>query len=730
MFGKKKNKDVDATSTAAVDTPAAPVKVKKKKGGMSSIFKESVMETVMTDFKENDQFIHKENGEDKYVGIMLDTKDIGGLDKKSKKVEAKGQLIECINSGRIKTVITQDLMDEECIVFIPEAFTLNAMDEFSLLTDAKYELCYVYPDGDIECLGKKVTYSEITDILTEDGGHIDDILGSEDDVPEDDSESDALLDDDTSAESDAKSDDESDDWGDIGDVDDDDLEAADDDDIPTIDDDGHEIPAQKEEPEDVGSYVPPVPNVPNAPEQPVQPNMDAANPQPEETAPETENEIPQEWSEQTIVRKFYSDALGLEISIDPFDAQFMDRNTFVPFEENRPSSWLNDNLNEMSRVANDEMNRMHQNNLFLMRERYFRLISMHCDKIRKDLDINDPTTLYGQMKNQLDEEYQINLQSMDGQIQAQKEELDAAWKQRLQEVGMDAAREAQHKYRERYQPAHEQKVYDIADAVKANIEAEHNYSIHDLNERRRTEASALLDLGISEVLDEVSEMYTECLEAERVRCRELTENMKEFQADYVRDDNNRTAALAEELRQTEKADAVLAEQTQKIRSLSEEYAAKRRESEADIKRLREENQARLADMKVDCEKDIARVKADKEALNKEYHHLLDKYNELNKTKDEEYKARMNEYKDELEAWSEKYDNVVDLHKRNNRVATFFVIAAVIAAVAIGFIGGEFANSKRNVNQQLQTIQQQYQQNNAGTAQDAPQDTQTTEKAEK
>lgn len=730
MFGKKKNKDVDATSTAAVDTPAAPVKVKKKKGGMSSIFKESVMETVMTDFKDNDQFIHKENGEDKYVGIMLDTKDIGGLDKKSKKVEAKGQLIECINSGRIKTVITQDLMDEECIVFIPEAFTLNAMDEFSLLTDAKYELCYVYPDGDIECLGKKVTYSEITDILTEDGGHIDDILGSEDDVPEDDSESDALLDDDTSAESDTKSDDEFDDWDDIGDVDDDDLEAADDDDIPTIDDDGHEIPAQKEEPEDVGSYVPPVPNVPNAPEQAVQQNMDAVNPQQEETAPETENEIPQEWSEQTIVRKFYSDALGLEISIDPFDAQFMDRNTFVPFEENRPSSWLNDNLNEMSRVANDEMNRMHQNNLFLMRERYFRLISMHCDKIRKDLDINDPTTLYGQMKNQLDEEYQINLQSMDGQIQAQKEELDAAWKQRLQEVGMDAAREAQHKYRERYQPAHEQKVYDIADAVKANIEAEHNYSIHDLNERRRTEASALLDLGISEVLDEVSEMYTECLEAERVRCRELTENMKEFQADYVRDDNNRTAALAEELRQTEKADAVLAEQTQKIRSLSEEYAAKRRESEADIKRLREENQARLADMKVDCEKDIARVKADKEALNKEYHHLLDKYNELNKTKDEEYKARMNEYKDELEAWSEKYDNVVDLHKRNNRVATFFVIAAVIAAVAIGFIGGEFANSKHNVNQQLQTIQQQYQQNNAGAAQDAPQDTQTTENAEK
>ena len=723
MFGKKKNKDVDATPTAAVETPAAPVKVKKKKGGMSTIFKESVMETVMTDFKENDKFIHKENGEDRYVGIMLDTKTIGGLDKKSKKVEAKGQLIECINSGRIKTVITQDLMDEECIVFIPEVFTLGAMDEFSLLTDAKYELCYVYPNGEIECLGKNVTYTEVTDILTDDDGHINDILGDEDDVPDVDTTPDALLDDDAPAKEET-----SDDWddSDIPDDDDDaDLELDDDeDDIPVIDDDGHEISEEDEEPVSAskGAYVPPVQNVQEQPVQGAPQDMGGVAPQMEE-APETENEIPQEWSEQTIIRKFYSDALGLEISVDPFDAQFMDRNSFLPFEEGRPSSWLNDNLNEMSRTANDEMNRLHQENLFLMRERYFRLISMHCDKIRKDLDINDPTTLYGQMKNQLDEEYQINLQSMDGQIQAQKDELEVAWKQRLQEIGMDAAREAQHKYRERYQSAHEQKIYDIADAVKANVEAEHNYSLHDLNERRRAEASALLDLGISEVLDEISEMYTECLESERVRCRELTENMKEFQADYVRDDNARTAALAEELRQSDKADVVLAEQTQKIRSLSEEYAAKRRESEADIKRLREENQARLADMKADCEKDINRAKADKEALNAEYHRLLDKYNELDKTKDDEYKARMNEYKDELAAWSTKYDDIVDLHKRNNRIATFLAIAAVIASIAIGFIGGEFANSKRNVNQQLQTIQQQYQNS-------TNQDTQTTDKADK
>lgn len=699
MFGKKnKNNEANATqqSAASVAAPVKQTKAKKKKTGMATIFRESVLETVMTDFRDNTPFIHKENGEDKYVGILLDTHDIGGLDKKSKKVEAKGQLIECINSGRIKTVITEDLMDEECIVFVPEVFTLDAMDEFSLLTDAKYELCYVEPNGDIETLGVKITYRELTDILVRDG-HIDDILGSEtneDDVADDEPD-DLLSDDVTSTGSD-----DVDDLEDNDDVSGDDL-SEDDDDVPLLEDEEDGFM-----PEDVGpsTYVPQYTQ-----ETPVAMDVQQDVGQPDmQMAPEQENEIPQEWTNEAIVRKFYSDDLGLEITTDPFDAQFLQGNSFVPFNEVRPSNWLNDALNEMSRQANDEMNRMHQENIFLMRERYFRLMSIYCDKIRKDLDINDVNTIYGQLKQQLDDDYAENLQTMGSQISAQKEELELAWKQRIQEVGMDAAREAQHKYRERYQPAHEKKIFEIESAVKANIDAEHRFGIHELNERRRSEASSLLDLGISETLDEISEMYTTALEAEKVRYHELAEHMRDFQNDYLQEDITRISVLQEELRQSEKADAVLAEQTAKIRALSNEYAAKRRELQDDIEQLRKENKARLEAMQQDCNKDVARANAENESLRQQYDKLLDKYNTLDEKKDKEYQARMNELKDELQAWSEKYDHVVDVHKSNNKIATFCVIAAVIAALAIGFIGGEFTNSKRNVKEQLQQIQQQQQ----------------------
>ena len=703
MFGKnKKDNKADIKQQSAVSSaPSVKQKAKKKKSGMALIFRESVLETVMADFRDNEAFIHKENGVDKYVGILLDTHDIGGLDKKSKKSEAKGQLIECINSGRIKTLITNELMDEECIVFIPDVFTLNAMDEFSLLTDAKYEICYVEPNGDIELLGTKVTYKEVTDILVNDG-HIDDILGSEEDEEQDD-DFDDLLNDNESDVSDAEND-NVDSFDDYDENDATSFDDEDDDDVPMIDDDGNII-----QDDDFDNDISTDSNTYN---QPVSENVNASNDgtgidldkQPQE--PESENEIPQEWVQEAIVRKFYSDDLGLEITVDPFDVQFLQGNTFVPFDENRPSTWLNDALNEMARQANDEMNRMHQENIFLMRERYFRLMSIYCDGIRKDLDVNDPNTLYGQLKMQLDDDHEANLQSIDSQIAAQKEELETAWRQRLQEVGMDAAREAQHRYRERYQPAHEQKIYDIADAVKANIDAEYKFGIRDLNDRRRTEASSLLDLGISETLDEISEMYMSALESERVRYHELAENIREFQQDYLKEDITRIEVLQEELRQNEKADAVLAEQTARIQALTDEYAAKRDDLQSDIEHLRKENKARLEQMKKDCDKDIERVNADKESLRQQYNTLLDKYNNLDEKKDEEYKARMGELKDELEAWSEKYDHIVDVHKTNNRIATFFVIAAVIAAITIGFIAGEFANSKHNVNQQIQQIQQQ------------------------
>ena len=51
-----------------------------------------------------------------------------------------------------------------------------------------------------------------------------------------------------------------------------------------------------------------------------------------------------------------------------------------------------------------------------------------------------------------------------------KEEIENNWRQRLQEVGMEAARAAQHQYRERYGRQHDLEIYNIEASEKASIE--------------------------------------------------------------------------------------------------------------------------------------------------------------------------------------------------------------------------------------------------------------------
>ena len=181
--------------------------------------------------------------------------------------------------------------------------------------------------------------------------------------------------------------------------------------------------------------------------------------------------------------------------------------------------------------------------------------------------------------------------------------------------------------------------------------------------------------------------------------------MRVFRDDNLQNDIARSKALQEDLRQNNRANQVLAEQTAKIRSLTDEYNQKKKDLNDEISKLRADNQTRLDEMRADNQKDLNRERADREKIQDQYNELLRSYENLDEKKNREFEARMNTMKDEIGSWEEKFDHVVEVHKKNNIISTFLVVAAVIAAVAIGFIGGEYVNSSRSVKQQTQAIPQ-------------------------
>lgn len=159
LFGgkKKSSPQADNVDVETVDnepTADAPEKKKglgalfnigggrTKKGSkdamLESVVSESEPGAVMERMKVNSLFALP--GNMGWVIMVLPTQDesFGGLSKRQSKDADKGNIINLINSDVINCVVTQDLLDDNALGFIPNEQTLERMGEFGVLRDARY----------------------------------------------------------------------------------------------------------------------------------------------------------------------------------------------------------------------------------------------------------------------------------------------------------------------------------------------------------------------------------------------------------------------------------------------------------------------------------------------------------------------------------------------------------------------------------------------------------------
>lgn len=712
----KKNKSSDAAPDMQMDAQQPKKKKgKKRKDTMASILNESVTESALEAFRANTAMQVEHDGETVYVGMLLDANDpsIGGINKKSRRDEAKGQVIELINSGRINTYIPADYLEDEKLIIIPDVVTLDAMDEFTLLTEANYKLAFVHDDGFVEATEYPITYAGIMDTVIN-GADINDYLVS---VGVTDMGSDSGYDDVndiTQPFSPVASDDEYD-YGDGDDEivpeDEDAPFGAEPDEAPYYGDDAPTVePAAGE---DVPDFDEPEPAVePDASDIDEPEDFDAPA---EEDAPvedddpqaEVEDEVSDEAMTAAITRKFYSDELGLEVTTEPFDAQFLHANTYVPFEENRGEGWLNRYLDEMSRGANLEMQHLHQTNLFDMREMYYNLISRHAEQIQHDLDETDNTTQYGALMDALDQK-RIERQDGIAAIVAERRRIvDEEWDKALEQVGEDAMRAAQQQYRERYGKQHDERVFRIEPTVKQEVEDEYQDAVRKMRDERRMDAAKRMDYGITETLAEVSEEYMKRLADERKHYDEHRQRIMAFLDEHRKDDIMHDKVAAEELAQSEKADRVMAEYEQKLRTRAAEFNAERDALKSDIEATERRTAERIKAIQGDYDRRVAELRNENANLKGQLDGLIKQYADLDERKAREYGARLAEAKDEAKAWSSKCDSMMAVQRKGHIVSITAIVVAIIAALSIGVLVGTNMSLDMGSSKASTTIEQEF-----------------------
>lgn len=689
LFSKKdKAKKTDKAKTQVIKEKA-PKPDKKAKGGakkrkdsLVSIFNESVTEAAIVVFRENEVMTVEKDGKTLFVGMLLDTNDpsIGGINSKSKRDEDKGQIIEHINSGNIHAYLPLDYLENDKLIFIPDAMSLAIMSEFSLLTEARYTLAMVDEDGSIEETGCEITYGDIENIVTgkEELRPYFSSVGYDIGEEEDEGEYEEEMEEDE------------------GEFEDDGEEEPMEDDVPfgseeTIEDVDMEtevMPGGYETNEDAI----PGETYEDAPDESYDEPDYGADDTPDDDAMMEQVEIDdievtEEEVSDAITRKFYSDDLGLEVTTEPFDALFKQSESIPLFDENRNDGWLNTYLNERSKAANNELQRIHKENLFKARELYYSLISKHAEEIQKELDMDDPNTVYGQQKATIDELQEEAYQKVAKKVAERRKEIDDQWGKAIEQVGEDAKVAAQQQYRDRYGRQREEAIRKIEATVNKEIEDEYSDAIRMLLNERRMEAAKKMDYGITETLAEVSKVYEKSLEEERRIYNEYHDELRIYLDTNLKEDIARTRALEKELAQKSKADLVLAEYEQKIRTIKEEYESRLAGYEKDRQLQKQAYDEREARFEKDLERKEARFEDEKAKLRSEIADLLTRYSDLDEKKAREYANQLAEAKGLAQAWSDKYDGYVAMHKRSKGVAIVALIAGIAASLAIGVLVG-------------------------------------------
>lgn len=695
LFGKKKE--------AAADAPVSTSK-KGKRDGLASVVDESVPERALELFKTNDAFVVEVDGEDKYAGLLLDTETIGGFGRKAVKDEDKGSILEMIRNNQLSIYATPELLSEEKFIIIPTDDTLANMEEYGILTGAQYSVVLVAADGSFETTDVAMTYDEACDISTGDA-YITDFVGGEDEQQDDMSDLDEP---DEESSEDDEPEYEQEDEGDeevAGESEDDDFEPED------PDYDEQEVPFLPDEDEDDfdgneddGSVEndEPESEQEDAQESEAEPEVEQ-EPEDEELTPEVEDKF-----DETIIRRFFSDELGLEVSTEAFDSQFLHGNPYIPFDENRSEGWLNNQLNEMSRDANIDMKRLHEANLFELRSKFYNLLSLHAEHIQKDFDITNPETEFGQLMSDMDMSYAQALDGVEAKVAEKTDELKRAYNEAKEAFVNDARAAAEKQYRERHGRQHEADINAIPAAIKSEIEASRESGKREFMKDRKAKAARQMDLGVSLILQDISREYQKRLADESALCHEWRERINTFLDNNRKDDIARTKALAEELAQQEKADKVLAEYTEKLRAKDAEFEAHTRMLEQEVVNDKKDMQKQIAEYKAECASKVEDVKKQKDEVQSKLDELMEQYAQIDERKGREYEARLAQAKDEAEAWSDKYDYLAAAHKKNNIFIVALAAVGVIAALAIGVLVGTNMNLGAQQQQTSTAITQDYQ----------------------
>lgn len=621
----------------------------------------------------NPFMVQGKDGSESLAGLLVHTDAIGGLSKKNKKDEDKGSFINAIASANNELFIwgTEELLQANELVLIPTEKNVDLLDEYEFLKTFEgkpvlYEVVLIHEDGSISRTGSKITLPEVIQAVQ-------------------DSNSVAIQD-----------------GIDVEKVDEG-LQT-----VGSTDDDEVVVSLDGESEDEIPMEEPPVEEVE---EEVTEEVLADAEPEvkPEETEPEVEETSMTEedtydedsFSDEDVVFSnpediedvvgyhIYGD-LGLEVDMNKFYARFGGFTTSaLPLLEPRPEkndealNYTIDQINLEIASINEELKNLRASNVARLREYYPNLMTKGLNQIEDLFSYGTTDGQYALALKQLEESKQARLSTVENECAQQAGEKENAYsKARDAYIESETTRLAR-EYDSLHRPALEAEKLALYDKKRSEIEANAVTERHVLDRKRQSEAQYSARQFEMKVESMVSDQMSEYLEQEHEVLRKGEEKIRQFLLENRQFEADRIKALQEELALNNKIEQVTRTHTAEIQRLREDaqarYAGQNQRIMDNESRYEEELKSRnetIVRLNEKVDAILEKSKAELEEANERYRKDMD-------FKTETHQQEVTRLMNQSQMWKEDAERQ---HTMNKRVIFGIIALAIIACIAVGFIG--------------------------------------------
>ena len=693
MFKFLKSKKNNPESPQGLEQSVLPVggkdlelkRRKSRKSGFMSVIPESSVEEVFNqDFKPNTAFIAEYNGVTCYFGFIVKAEDSKVINKKSLNDDNVGIFIKQIQESSIVICENQELLDEEKIFICPTQLGMTIMDEILYLKEIPFYIAYITDVYDIVDTGVKTDFNEVFSILNGEADisvfvnklkgdtesateEEDEESENADDVSEEASEEEGVVDDtDSSDESDMAEDFDFDNApaNNEGDSEDDFLDNAAD--LYSDEEPVNDFYGDEDEDEENSELV-------------------------TDANAETEPAFSADDFKQAVSFEFFTGDLDLKVSTDHFDALFLHWNEYNRFPTDREDGWINKRLNELSKEANHELAELHNNNLLKLREKYKYHVNNAAQEVAKAFDLNNPDGDIGKKKAELDKWFKEREKELPDAIAERRKQINKEYEEECEKYVKASADSARRSYQERNAPLHKDRIESVDSEVRKELRIEFEEKLRDINEERRIGAKREFDDYLTDVQKGISKDYALIVDDETKVYKSWRDKMARYVDENRKDEAINNKVRLEELTQTTIADKVREEMQHKLDVDHKLFESKLEAHKKDLEMLKSTYEEKLDLNRSEVESERVRFDKDIESLRADLENMTNRYQLAKDEIGKEFEARLKQAEDDKIAWSNKYDTLAAMHKKNNGLYIALAGVAIIASLAFGTIIGSYIN---------------------------------------